>query len=192
TSTNAVGRLMAEVRDARSFGSAKVAAIGDGTARALAEQGVIADLVPGRFVAEALAEAFPEPSARASPGQKERVLLPRAAVARDVLPEALAAKGFGVDVVEAYRTVRPAVTPAMLESVGSADAVMFSSSSTVTGWIELLGIERLPPVVACIGPITAATARDAGIDVTVEASEHSITGLVQALSGYAAGRNRPT
>jgi uroporphyrinogen III methyltransferase/synthase len=69
---------------------------------------------------------------------------------------------------------------------------MFSSSSTVTGWIELLGTERLPPVVACIGPITAATAREAGIEVTVEASEHSIGGLVDALVTYAATVGRPS
>ena len=191
TSTNAVSRLLDEVHDARAFGGAKVAAIGDGTARALAEHGIVADLVPGQFVAEALAEAFPGPAsppgARGA-GRRERVLLPRAAVARDVLPAALAAKGYDIDVVEAYRTVRPALTPTMVESVAAAGAVMFSSSSTVTGWIELLGIDRLPPVVACIGPITAATAREAGIDVTVEAAEHSIPGLVAALAAYAAGR----
>jgi uroporphyrinogen III methyltransferase/synthase len=193
TSTNAVSRLLSEVHDARAFGTAKVAAIGDGTARALAERGIIADLVPGQFVAEALAEAFPGPALPPSSGP-ERVLLPRAAAAREVLPRALIAKGYDVDVVEAYRTERPTLTEAVLESVAGADAVMFSSSSTVTGWIELLGIDRLPPVVACIGPITAATARQAGIDVTVEASEHSIPGLVAALVAYAAagGRARPT
>ncbi|MGD0081572.1 MAG: uroporphyrinogen-III C-methyltransferase [Acidimicrobiales bacterium] len=192
TSINAVGRLLAEVHDARAFGDAKVAAIGDGTARALAERGIVADLVPGQFVAEALADAFPAPVPVSPGGQRERVLLPRAAVARDVLPRALAAKGYEIDIVEAYRTVRPTATPAMIESVSSADAVMFSSSSTVTGWIELLGTERLPPVVACIGPITAATAREAGIEVTVEASEHSIGGLVDALVTYAATVGRPS
>jgi uroporphyrinogen III methyltransferase/synthase len=176
TSANSVRRVLAEVRDARAFGSARVAAIGDGTARALSEGGIAADLVPDTFVAEALAEAFPAP---ARPG--ERVLLPRAAVARDVLPAALAEKGYEVDIVEAYRTVRPAVNEELVRAVAGCRAVTFSSSSSVTGWLELLGADLLPPVVACIGPITARTAREAGIGVTVQASDHSIEGLVQAL-----------
>lgn len=198
TSANAVARLFAEIGDARAFGNAKVAAIGEGTQRALRQRGIVADLVPGEFVSEALAEAFPPPhgsgrgagagSGRdADPsGRLERVLLPRAAVARDVLPKALQAKGYEVDVVEAYRTVRPPREAGLLEAVRSADAVTFTSSSTVTGWLELFGTAALPPVVGCIGPITAATARDAGIAVSFEAEEHSIPGLVSALAGYVA------
>lgn len=180
TSPNSVRRVLREVRDARAFGSARVAAIGDGTARALSERGVEADLVPDRFVAEALADAFP-----VARGPGERVLLPRAAVAREVLPVALREKGYEVDIVEAYRTVRPPVSEGLIRAVAGCRAVMFSSSSTVTGWLDLLGADSLPPVVACIGPITARTAREAGIDVTVEASVHSIDGLVQALVAQA-------
>jgi uroporphyrinogen III methyltransferase/synthase len=210
TSTNAVARLFGEVRDARALGGLKVAAIGDATAGALRDRGVVADLVPRRFVSEALAEAFPVASARALevPGgeagaggraahvagdspARSRVLLPQAAGARDVVARTLREKGYEVDVVEAYRTVRPEPAPALLEAVGGADAVMFTSSSTVTGWIELLGRPALPPVVACIGPITAATAREAGIAVDVEATEHSIRGLVSALVDFAAGSGRP-
>lgn len=210
TSTNTVARLFAELGDARAFAGARVAAIGDATARALRERGIIADLVPGAFVSEALAEAFPFPSA-AAPAEtgsggvsgvagggvagdtaaRDRVLLPQAAGARDVLARALRAKGFEVDVVEAYRTVRPEPSPELLEAVRAADAVTFTSSSTVTGWVELLGRSAVPPVVACIGPITAATAREAGIPVTVEADEHSIRGLVVALTEYAAAAGHP-
>jgi uroporphyrinogen III methyltransferase/synthase len=179
TSANAVHRVLAEVRDARAFGTARVAASGDGTARALSGHGIAADLVPERFVAEALADAFPAPGRSG-----ERVLLPRAAVARDVLPVALREKGYEVEVVEAYRTVRPA-SEGLLEAVEGCRAVMFSSSSTVTGWLELLGAEALPPVVACIGPVTAKTAREAGIEVTVEAPVHSVDGLVAALVAHA-------
>jgi uroporphyrinogen III methyltransferase/synthase len=200
SSTNAVARLFAEVHDARAFAGVKVAAIGDATARALEERGIVADLVPGRFVSEALAEAFPPADGRpeasgaaagAAPATSERVLLPQAAAARDVLAAALRAKGYETHVVEAYRTVRPEPDPELLEAVRTADAVTFTSSSTVTGWLELLGLSALPPVVACIGPITAATAGEAGIAVTVEAREHSIRGLVVALSEYAAAAGPP-
>jgi uroporphyrinogen III methyltransferase/synthase len=202
TSTNAVSRLFAELVDARAFGRARVAAIGDATARALAEHGIVADLVPGEFVSEALAEAFPSPGSSGSgrgssdPGlvasePLERVLLPCAAGARDVLPRALRAKGYEVDVVEAYRTVRPEPSAGLVEDIGSADAVTFTSSSTVTGWLESFGAELLPPVVGCIGPITAATARRAGIAVSFEALEQSIPGLVAALERHAEREGRP-
>jgi uroporphyrinogen III methyltransferase / synthase len=194
TSANAVDRLFAEVRDARAFGGVKVAAIGDATARALRGRGIVPDLVPGEFVSDALAEAFPLAPVGDSGAARpvaERVLLPQAALARDVLARVLRGKGFEVDVVEAYRTIRPEPAPELLAAVHEADAVTFTASSTVTGWVELLGRAALPPVVACIGPITAKTAREAGIEVTVEATEHSIHGLVAALSEYAAGAGRP-
>jgi uroporphyrinogen III methyltransferase/synthase len=195
TSTNAVARLFAELRDARAFAGAKVAAIGEATAGALAEKGIVADLVPGQFVSEALAEAFPAPLTDSSGGEtgieRERVLLPQAAGARDVLVKVLREKGFETDVVEAYRTVRPELAPELLETVRETDAVTFTSSSTVTGWVELLGLSTVPPIVACIGPITARTARAAGITVTLEAEEHSIAGLVASLSAYAARAGRP-
>ncbi len=186
TSTNAVARLLAEITDARAFGTARVAAIGDGTAAALRAAGIVADLVPGEFVAESLAAVFPPPRSAG-----DRVLMPRAAVARDVLPKALGAMGYEVDVVEAYRTMRPQPHPGVAEAVRSVDAVTFTSSSTVTGWMELFGSEVMPPVVGCIGPITAATAREAGIAVSFEAEEHSIPGLVAALGAYAARAGRP-
>ncbi len=173
TSANGAERVLAGLRDARSLGGVSVAAIGPGTAAALAEGNVVADLVPERFVAEGLLEAFPEGDGR--------VLLARAAVARDVLPEGLTAKGWTVDVVDAYRTLPTTPDPAVLDDVAGADAITFTSSSTVTRFLEIAGADRLPPVVACIGPITAATARDAGLTVDVEASEHTIPGLVAAL-----------
>ncbi len=189
TSENTVERVFGELHDARALGGVRVAAIGDGTAGRLEQHGVVADLVPRRFVAEALAEAFPA----ASPGgsSAERVLLPRAAVARDVLERRLREKGYAVDVVTAYRTVRPELSSFLADQIGELDAVAFTASSTVTGWLEIVGASRLPPVVACIGPITAATARAAGIPVALEAAVHSIDGLVAALEEYAASHGRP-
>lgn len=189
TSPNGAERLLAAVADvggdARSFAPASVAAIGPGTASALAAGGIVADLVPDRFVAEGLLEAFPAPG----PGGG-RVLLARAAVARDVLPDGLRAAGWDVDVVDAYRTVPATVTDDQRALVAGADAVTFASSSTVEHFLAAFGPEAVPPVVACIGPVTAATARQRGLTVTVEAPVHTIPGLVEALAAWAAGPTR--
>ena len=171
TSVNAVERVFAGLRDARAFGAAQVAAVGPGTAGALAARGVVADLVPASAVAEALVEAFPAGAGR--------VLLPQAAAARPVLAEGLRAKGWTVDVVEAYRTVPARPTDEALAEAAKADAIAFTSSSTVTSWLALGA--TLPPVVACIGPVTAATAAEHGVPVTVVATEHTVDGLVEAL-----------
>jgi uroporphyrinogen III methyltransferase / synthase len=174
TSRNGAERLLAACRDARAFGGARVAAIGPGTADALLAGNVVADLVPDRFVAEGLLEVFPD-----GPG---RVLLPRAAEARDVLPEGLTARGWDVEVVEAYRTVRGRPADEELEAVASADIVTFTSSSTVRNFLAVC--DRVPPTVACIGPVTAATARELGLGVDVEAEVHTIDGLADALVAY--------
>ena len=172
TSPRAVERLVPELRDARAFGSTQIAAIGPGTAAALQARSLKADLVPPEFVAESLVASFPA-------GEGE-VLVPRAAVARDILPLGLAAKGWVVDVVEAYRTVVATAPQAAIEAAVRADAVTFTSSSTVTNFVAVApGV--VPPFVACIGPVTAATARAAGFTVDVVADEHSIDGLVDAV-----------
>ena len=175
TSPNGVERTMAVVPDARAV-RARVAAIGPGTADALVRHRIRADLVPERFVAEALLDAFPD-----GPG---RVLLARAAVARDVLPDGLRERGWDVDVVDAYRTVLADVAPDELDRAAAADAITFTSSSTVERWLELAGADRTPKLVACIGPVTAATARSHGLHVDVEATEHTIAGLVAALVAH--------
>jgi uroporphyrinogen III methyltransferase / synthase len=173
TSVNAVERVFAKVRDARAFGPARVAAVGPGTAAALAARGIVADLTPPSAVAEALVDAFP-----AGPGT---VLLPQAAAARPVLAGGLRAKGWEVDAVEAYRTVAARPADEALAAAAKADAVAFTSSSTVTSYLALAGPDALPPVVACIGPVTAATAAEHGVAVTVVAAEHTVDGLVDAL-----------
>lgn len=174
TSPNGARRLLDACRDARAFGGAKVAAIGPGTAAALAAGNVAADLIPERFVAEGLLEVFPH-----GPG---RVLIPRAAEARDVLPEGLEAVGWDVDVVEAYRTVQGRPSDDDLAAAASADIVTFTSSSTVRNFLAVC--DTVPPVVACIGPVTAATAREHGLTVDVEADVHTIDGLLDAMVAF--------
>jgi len=166
-------------RDARALAPVRIAAIGSGTADALALFGVRADLVPERFIAESLLEAFPDP---ASAG--ERVLLARAEQARDVLPDGLAARGYRVDVLAVYRTVREDPDPAVLEQVraGEVDAITFTSSSTVTNFCDVVSELPTPqPTVVSIGPVTSKTAREQGLRVDAEATEHTIDGVVAAL-----------
>jgi len=163
--------------DARALAEATVAAIGPGTARALAERGIVADVVPERFVAEALVEALVEVEVTGRP-----VLLARAGEARDVLPDALRERGAEVDVVALYETVREEPDPAAVEAAESADYLTFTSSSTVRNMTEALG-GRLPAGarVVSIGPITSEAARGAGLRVDVEAERHDVEGLVEAL-----------
>lgn len=163
--------------DARALARATVAAIGPGTARALAEHGITADVVPERFVAEALVEALAEIEVEGC-----RVLIARAAEARDVLPEALRERGAEVDVVAVYETVREQLDAAAVETAQSADYVTFTSSSTVRNLTEALG-ERFPATarIVSIGPVTSEAVRDAGLAVDVEAERHDVDGLLAAL-----------
>ena len=186
TSPNGARRLLDAVRDrgrdARAFAGARLAAIGPGTAEALAGANLVVDLVPPRFVAESLLDAFPAPTDPAG----GRLLLVRAAVARDVLPEGLRGKGWTVEVVEAYRTEQAPLAEEQAAAVAGADVVSFTSSSTVSNFLAAMGDRPIPPAVAAIGPITAATARQHGLAVDVEAEVHTIDGLVEALVAWAA------
>jgi len=161
---------------------ATVAAIGPGTARGLAEHGIAADVIPERFVAEALVEAL-------APVEVEgrRVLVARAAEARDVLPDALRERGAEVDVVVLYETVREEPAEEEIEAAQGADYVTFTSSSTVRNLTEALG-DRFPgdARVVSIGPITSEAVRAAGLEVHVEAERHDVDGLVEALFADAA------
>jgi uroporphyrinogen III methyltransferase / synthase len=185
TSANGARRLLDAMRDggrdARAFARARLAAIGPGTAEALAGANLEVDLVPPRFVAESLLDELPAPSATGG-----RLLLVRAAVARDVLPEGLRGKGWDVDVVEAYRTEQAALAEEQAAAVAAADIVTFTSSSTVINFLGAMGGRPIPAVVAAIGPITAATAAEHGLAVDVEAEVHTIDGLVDALVAWAA------
>jgi uroporphyrinogen III methyltransferase / synthase len=179
TSPNGVralfGRLAAAGRDARALAGATVAAIGPGTARALAERGITADIVPERFVAEGLVEALTEVPVT-------RALIARAAQARDVLPDALRARGADVDVLALYETIAEPLSEAQLGAIECADYVTFTSSSTVHYFFAAAG-DRLRPEtrLVSIGPVTSDALREHGREPHVQASRHDIDGLVQAL-----------
>lgn len=175
TSANGVERLFAELRDARALGGVRVAAVGPGTAKVLARFGVVADLVPDVAVGEHLVSAM-----GAGPGS---VLLIRPEVARDVVPRDLRAAGFAVEEVAAYRTNAVIPDDETRAAIAAADAVTFTSSSTVDNLLDAVGTDRLPPVLASIGPITTASLQARGVDATVEAAPHTIAGLVDALLG---------
>jgi uroporphyrinogen III methyltransferase/synthase len=180
TSTNGADRFLRELRDGRDLGGVRIAAIGSATADAIAAHHLVADLVPPAFVAESLVDVFPAPTGEGT----GRVLLARAATAREVLPDGLRAKGWAVDVVEAYRTHRTEIDEEVRMSVLDADVITFTSSSTVDNYVRSMHTVETPPVVACIGPITCETARGHGIHVDVEADEHTIDGLVAAIEAH--------
>jgi uroporphyrinogen III methyltransferase / synthase len=169
-------RLAATGRDTRALHGATVAAIGPGTARALREHGVIADVVPERFVAEALVEALADVPVR-------RALIARARVARDVLPNALRERGAEVDVVELYETVAEPLSDELLAAARDADYVTFTSSSTVRFYLDAAGADGIGPAtkLVSIGPVTSATLREHGLEPHLEAQEHDIDGLISTL-----------
>ncbi len=170
-------------RDARSLAGARIAAIGPGTVRALAAHGIRADIVPERSVAESLAEALADLPVR-------RALIARAAEARDVVPDALMARGAEVDILTLYETVAESPEPRVLEQALAADYLTFTSSSTVRFLLAAAGgPERISPStrLVSIGPVTSQTLREAGLEPHVEAERHDIDGLIEALLADAAG-----
>jgi uroporphyrinogen III methyltransferase/synthase len=184
TSANGAGLLLdalaARGRDVRALAGAKLAAIGSGTALALEARGLRPDVVPERSVAESLLESLADMDVAG-----KRVLVARAAEARDVLPAGLAERGADVEVVALYDTVEEELSEAALAEVARADYVTFASSSSVT---RFLAATTVPPGarVVSIGPVTSATARERGLEVHVEAERHDIDGLVEALVADAA------
>ena len=167
-------------RDLRAL-RGKLCAIGPATRAELEALHLRVDVMPQEYVAESLVEALAAENLRG-----KCVLLPRAAVARDVVPDALRARGARVDVVEAYRTVVPADAAARVQvALGRKPHwIAFTSSSTVKHFVALAGRAALAGMqIASIGPVTSQTARELGLDVQVEASPHTIEGLVAAIAG---------
>jgi len=182
-------------RDVRDLKGIKVGAIGPKTAQTVLERGIRPDLVPDEYRAEAVVEAFKKHMSKPL-----RILLPRAAKARDVLPVELDKMGAVVDVVEAYRTVKPDTEKEgimkMLEK-NEIHMVTFTSSSTVGNYVEMFepAVDRLlnwmeNVTVACIGPITAQTAEEKGFKVGLAAEDYTIEGLTEAIVDFFA--NTPT
>jgi uroporphyrinogen III methyltransferase/synthase len=174
--------MAAQGRDSRALANASVAAIGAGTETALAANGVLADIVPERFVGEELVEALNTLELQGKP-----VLIARAAEAREVLPDALRKRGAEVDVVTLYETVAEHPDPDAIERAAEADFVTFTSSSTVRNLMEAMPEDLLEGTrVVSIGPVTSEAARDAGLTVDIEADRHDIEGIVDALLGAVA------
>jgi uroporphyrinogen III methyltransferase/synthase len=173
-----VERLDGSAFDWRSL-RARICAIGPATRAAIEALHLKVDLMPAEYVAEGLLAAFADHDLTG-----KRILLPRAAVARDLVPVELARRGAQVDVVEAYRTAMPDDAPARAAEVFThkPDWITFTSSSTVQNFVSAAGAGVLEGVkVASIGPVTSKTARELGIQVTVEAAPFTIDGLVEAI-----------
>lgn len=191
TSPNGVSaffdRLFAAGRDIRALGASRLAAIGAATAQALREQGLVADVVPPDFRAEGLAASLVP---LIQPG--DRVLLPRAQEAREILPQELAKAGAQVEVVASYQAVPPAaLPPATTQAVrsGDIDILTFASSSTVTNFVRLVGEEQFArlasrAVIAAIGPVTAKTLEKFGHPPQIQPATYTIPALAAAIVAY--------
>lgn len=183
TSPNGAHELLARVHDARSLAGVRIAAIGPGTARALAEHGIVADVVPTRAVAEGLVEALEGVSV-------DHALIARGSAGRDVLPDALRERGVEVDVLPLYETVAEPLDDETREAAARADFVTFTSASTVRFFLEAAGRAALEaPQIASIGPATSGELREHGFEPDLEADPHTPDGLVEALVS-AAGQRR--
>ncbi len=182
-------RLHFHGKDVRELKGIRIGAIGPKTAEQWRRQGIVPDLVPTEYRAEAIVEAFKEMGIR--PG---KVLLPRAEKAREVLPEELGKMGFTVDVIPAYQTVKPDQDTAMVAEMlqkGQIHMVTFTSSSTVANFLNM--IDRRDPAtrknldgvkIACIGPVTAETAQTNGLTVTLTPNQYTIDSLTEAIVEY--------
>jgi uroporphyrinogen III methyltransferase/synthase len=186
TSTNAVDavfeRLSTLGKDARAFGGVRVGTIGPATAKALAARGIVTDHVPSTYTTEAAAKDFAKFDMKGV-----SVLLPRANIATDTLSNGLRELGAALDEVDAYRTVTPSGAAAYAKELltsGAVDTATFTSSSTVRNLVDLLDGDPtlLDGVrIVSIGPVTSDTARERGLRVDVEATEHTVLGVVEAM-----------
>ena len=194
TSTNAVRAVWDKFAefglDARAFAGVKIACVGDSTADAVRSHGIRPELIPeGEQSSEGLLAEFPPYDEILDP--IDRVLLPRADIATETLSAGLAERGWTIDDVTAYRTVRAAPPAAAIRDAiksGGFQAVCFTSSSTVRNLVGIAGKPHARTVVAVIGPHTAETAAEFGLRVDVQAETATVASLVQALADFAVRR----
>jgi len=189
TSANGVAfffeRLFAKKKDIRDLKGIKICCIGPATAQQVVSRGIKVDLVPQKFISEGIMESFARTTLKG-----KKIILARAAEARDVLPEGLKKLGANVDVATAYVTVNSGKKKNELEALfeeGQVDVITFTSSSTVNNFIKIMGSNfKLPKgiKIACIGPVTAAAAKKAGFSVDIHQEEYTMEGLVGALIDY--------
>lgn len=178
-------RLRAAHKDSRALAHLQVCAIGPRTAAELEQHGVRPDMVPLEYQAEGVLAAFEGQDLRG-----KHILIPRAEVAREILPEHLRRMGAEVDVIAVYRTIAPAADLSRLREqfeAGKIDLVTFTSSSTVRNFVEMVGgvdeARRLgaKTAIGCIGPITAQTAVEYGLSVAIVPPENTVPALAQAI-----------
>jgi uroporphyrinogen III methyltransferase/synthase len=184
TSANAVAALAARISEKSAPPRARIAVIGTATRGAVEEIGWTADAMPSQFVAETLVDAM---AAESLAGK--RVLLPCAAVTREVIPRALSARGADVHVVEAYRNAPPQGVAEIARLVFSTqplpDWVTVTSSSAVENLVKFVGVDAMKELpIASIGPITSESVRKHGLSVAAEPAEHTIAGLIAAMAQY--------
>jgi uroporphyrinogen III methyltransferase/synthase len=196
TSTNAVRAVWEKFSefglDARAFSGVKIACVGSATAEAVRAFGINPEIVPeetepAETSSEGLLSIFPPYDDVLDP--VDRVLLPRADIATETLAAGLRDRGWEIDDVTAYRTVRAAPPPAPIREAiktGGFDAVCFTSSSTVRNLVGIAGKPHARTIVACIGPQTAETAREFGLRVDVQPDQARVPALVDALAAHAA------
>jgi uroporphyrinogen III methyltransferase / synthase len=176
-------RLAAAGRDARALAGARIAAIGPGTVAALTEHGIVADIVPERSLAESLVEALSEL-------EIHRALLATADGARETLPAALRERGVSVDVLALYETVAEPLSESALAAARRANYITFTSSSSVRFFLQAAGEPAPEQRLVSIGPVTSATLAEHGLRAHVEAQQHDVDGLVEALLADAKRENR--
>lgn len=191
TSANGVNffwqRLTNKGKNNRFLSSIKICAIGPATAEKLKEKGIRVAYTPKEFVAEGILKGFKKMMIKG-----KRILLARAKKARDILPKGLRKKGAEVDVVEAYRTVKPRGGTKRLKQLltdDKIDVITFTSSSTFNHFAELLKAEELKKLlkgiaIACIGPITAQTAKKWGMRVQIQPKQYTIPALTRAIVAH--------
>jgi uroporphyrinogen III methyltransferase / synthase len=182
-------RLQERGLDIRALKNIRICTIGPATAAILGAMGIKVDLVPEEYISEGVVKAFQGHDIRGA-----KILLPRAEQARDVIPAGLEKMGAEIDVVTVYRTVSSGRRPEELDSLvkaGKVDIITFTSPSTVSHFLEIMGRGyTLPPRVniAAIGPITAAAVHKAGLKVDILQDTYTIEGLVSGLQDFFAGQ----
>ena len=180
TSVNAIAAFVAELPDTGEFFRPRIATIGPATREVAEEYGFRVELTPDKYVAEALSAAF-----RGHPLDGKRILIPSAAETRNVVPNELRQRGAEVDVVQAYQNVIPHDAPGRVQEVFQdplPDWITFASSSAVDHLVALLDLDTLKEIkIASIGPATSATIEKHGLSARVEALQHTIPGLIEAM-----------
>ena len=189
TSTNGVKHffqyLYSQKKDSRALAEQKICAIGVKTAEELLKFGIRADIVPAEFRAEGIIEALKDKIS-----DKTKILIPRALIARDILPDKLREIGAKVDVVPVYKTVAGSEENQQVQKMlaeGSLDMITFTSSSTVTNFLKAIGpakqyLSKLK--IACIGPVTAATCLENGLEPEIIAGKYTVKDLIEAIKDY--------